>query len=63
MSRITKKNRIITDIEYDAMEKGKSINLNLYKNTIVFNSKQMKPKPRTASLPIVREIEVEINNV
>ena len=62
MNRITKKNRIITDIEYDAMEKGKSINL-YKKNTIVFNSKQLKPKPRTASLPIVREIEVEINNV
>lgn len=60
MYRITRKSKIISDREYDAMEKGysqkKNINI-VMNNNIVYYSKELKPNPRIASLPLKSGLE------
>jgi hypothetical protein len=68
MYRNTKKSKIISDREYDAMEKGYSLKKNttnniVVNNNIVYYSKEIKPMPRKASFPFKSGLEFEINNV
>jgi hypothetical protein len=67
MYRNTRKSKIISDREYDAMEKGysqkKNNNIVVMNNNIVYYSKEMKPNPRVASLPFKSGLDFQINNV